>query len=117
MEIRLEPYRVLQIRVGTFPLLRRFHDTLVLTGPSYYAYLQHPVRIRLLTKELYIIQGRENVIAHLAQTSTSNTIFNASFLRQACAMSNDAVERLGSETEETPNYFERKYLAAAPLYA
>jgi hypothetical protein len=117
MEIRLEPYRVLQIRVGTFPLLRRFHDTLVLTGPSYYAYLQHPVRIRLLTKELYIIQGRENVIAHLAQTSTSNTIFNASFLRQACAMSNDAVERLGSETEETPKYFERKYLAAAPLYA
>jgi hypothetical protein len=32
-------------------------------------------------------------------------------------MSERAVERLGSETEETPKYFERKYLAAAPLYA
>lgn len=57
------------------------------------------------------------MIAHLAQTSTSNTIFNASFLRHACAMSEKAIERLGSETEETPTYFKRKYLAAAPLYA
>jgi len=32
-------------------------------------------------------------------------------------MSDSAVERMGSETEETPKYFERKYLAAAPLYA
>ncbi|KAF2637119.1 hypothetical protein P280DRAFT_521635 [Massarina eburnea CBS 473.64] len=32
-------------------------------------------------------------------------------------MSDNAVERLGSETEETPKYFKRKYLAAAPLYA
>jgi hypothetical protein len=79
--------------------------------------LQHPVRIKLFTKEFFIIQGREHVVAHLAQTSTSNTIFNASFLRQACAMSDNAVERLGSETEETPKYFKRKYLAAAPLYA
>jgi hypothetical protein len=90
---------------------------MILNGHSYYAVLQQPVRIRLFTKELYIIQGQKNVVAHLAQTSTSNTIFNASFLRQACAMSDSAVERLGSETEETPKHFERKYLAAAPLYA
>jgi hypothetical protein len=32
-------------------------------------------------------------------------------------MSDNGVERMGSETEETPKYFERKYLAAAPLYA
>jgi hypothetical protein len=87
------------------------------THSSSYALLKHPFRIRLFGKEFYIIQGREHVLAHLAQTSTSNTIFNASFLRQACAMSDHAVERLGSENEETPKYFERKYLAAAPLYA
>jgi hypothetical protein len=79
--------------------------------------LNHPVRIKLFSKELYIIQGREHVVAHLAQTSTSNTIFNASFLRQFCKMSDKAVDRLGSEDEETPKHFERKYLAAAPLYA
>jgi hypothetical protein len=73
--------------------------------------------MKLLTKEFYIIQGQPNVVTHLAQTSTSNTIFNASFLRHACGMSERAVERLGSETEETPKYFKRKYLAAAPLYA
>ncbi|PVH97765.1 cytochrome P450 [Periconia macrospinosa] len=84
---------------------------------SYYAHLQHPVRIRIFTKDFYIIQGRPNVVAYLAQTSTSNTIFNASFLRQACAMPERAIERLGSESEETPTYFKRKYLAAAPLYA
>ena len=89
----------------------------MLIALSYYAYLEHPVRIRLLTKELFVVQGRDNVVGHLAQTSTSNTIFNASFLRQACAMSKSAVKRLGSESEETPKYFERKYLAAAPLYA
>jgi hypothetical protein len=89
----------------------------VLTRPSYYALLQHPFRIKLLTKEFYIIQGRKNVVAHLAQTSTSNTIFNASFPRQACDMSAHAVDRIGSESEETPKHFERKYLAAAPLYA
>jgi hypothetical protein len=32
-------------------------------------------------------------------------------------MSDNAVERLGSEAEETPKYFERNYLAASPLYA
>jgi hypothetical protein len=79
--------------------------------------LQHPVRIKLSTKEFFIIQGREHVVAHLAQTSTSNTIFNASFLRQACAMSDNAVERLGSETEETPKCFRRQYPSAAPLYS
>jgi hypothetical protein len=95
---------------------RNFNST-ALTIPSSYALLQHPVRIKLLTKEFYIIQGRENVVAHLDQTSTSNTIFNAAFLRQACDMSDYAVEIMGSETEETPKHFERKYLAAAPLYA
>ncbi|KAF1951449.1 cytochrome P450 [Byssothecium circinans] len=84
---------------------------------SYYALLQHPVRVKFFTRELYIIQGRENVVAHLAQTSNSNTIFNASFLRQGCAMSAKAVERLESESEETPKYFKRKYLAASPLYS
>ncbi|KAJ4352588.1 uncharacterized protein N0V89_007937 [Didymosphaeria variabile] len=72
----------------------------------------------LLAKDLYIIQGSEYVLAHLGQTSTSNTIFNANFLRQACGMSDKGVDRLGSELEETPEYFQRKnYLAAAPLYA
>jgi hypothetical protein len=32
-------------------------------------------------------------------------------------MSANAVERLGSEAEQTPKYFERNYMAAAPLYA
>jgi hypothetical protein len=32
-------------------------------------------------------------------------------------MSESAVERLGSEAEESPKHFKRKYLAAAPLYA
>jgi hypothetical protein len=90
---------------------------LTLTDPSSYALLKHPFRARLFGKDFYIIQGREHVLAHLAQTSTSNTIFNASFLRHACAMSDRAVERLGSENEQTPKYFERNYLAAAPLYA
>ncbi|KAF2821982.1 cytochrome P450 [Ophiobolus disseminans] len=84
---------------------------------SYYTLLQHPVRLRLFTRDFYIIQRREHVVAHLAQTSTSNTIFNATFLRQACAMSDEAVARMGSEAETTPKYFERKYLAAAPLFA
>jgi hypothetical protein len=90
---------------------------LTLTPLSSYALLKHPFRVRLFGKDFYIIQGREHVLAHLAQTSTSNTIFNASFLRHACAMSDHAVDRLGSENEQTPKYFERKYLAAAPLYA
>jgi hypothetical protein len=89
----------------------------MLIDSSYYATVPHPFRIKLFGKEFYVIQGREHVIAHLAQTSTSNTIFNASFLRQACAMSEHAVQRFGSEDEETPKYFERKYLAAAPLYS
>jgi hypothetical protein len=89
----------------------------MLIQSSYYATLRHPFRIRLFGYEFYIIQGQEHIVAHLAQTSTSNTIFNASFLRQACDMSEHAVQRFGSEDEETPTYFERKYLAAAPLYA
>jgi hypothetical protein len=56
------------------------------------------------------------MVAYLAQTPTSNTIFNASFVRHACDILVKARERLGSETEETLMYFERKYLAAAPLY-
>lgn len=85
-------------------------DILMLIGCSYYATLTHPFRIKLFSKEFYIIQGQES------QTSTSHTIFNAAFLRQACDMSEHAVQRFGSEDEETPKYSERKYLAAAPLY-
>ncbi|KAF2446586.1 cytochrome P450 [Karstenula rhodostoma CBS 690.94] len=102
--------------LGSIPW-QYFWSPIKLFTSSYYATLTHPFRIRLFSKEFYIIQGQEHVVAHLAQTSTSNTIFNASFLRQACAMSEHAVQRFGSEDEETPKYFERKYLAAAPLYS
>jgi hypothetical protein len=102
----------------TTPFTQYLSDDIpVLIERSYYATLTHPFRIKLLSKEFYIIQGQEHVVVHLAQTSTSNTIFNASFLRQACDMSEHAVQRFGSEDEETPKYFERKYLAAAPLYS
>jgi hypothetical protein len=84
---------------------------------SYYATLPYPFRIRLFGKEFYIIQGQDHVVAHLAQTSTSQTIFNSSFLRHACAMSEHGVQRFGSKDEETSKYLERKSLAAAPLYA
>lgn len=90
----------------------------VLIGISYIASLRHPVRIKLLGRSFYIVQGPENVLAHLAQTTTSNTIFNSTFLRQACDMSAKAVQRLESESEEPPKYFERKtYLTASPLNA
>jgi hypothetical protein len=117
LAIFLESYRVLYIQVGAFLLLLRYRDITVLTRRSYYTPLQHPVRIKLSTKKSFIIQGREHVVADLAQTSTSNTIFNSSFLRQACDMSDNAVERLGSETEEMPKYFRLKYPSAAPLYS
>jgi hypothetical protein len=89
----------------------------MLINSSYYATISHPFRIRLLGKQFYIIQGQPQIIAYLAQTSTSNTVFNASFMRHACDMSEHSVQRFGSEDEETPKYFERKYLAAAPLYS
>jgi hypothetical protein len=101
----------------TTPAQDHSDDILMLIERSYYATLTHPFRIKLFSKEFYIIQGQEHVVAHLAQTSTSNTVFNAAFLRQACDMSEHAVQRFGSEDEETPKYFERKYLAAAPLYS
>ncbi|KAF1975827.1 cytochrome P450 [Bimuria novae-zelandiae CBS 107.79] len=103
--------------IGSFPW-KYFTDPIRFFTTGYLSLVRHPIRVRLLGHDFYIIQGSDHVLSHLSQTSTSNTIFNANFLRQACGMSDKAVDRLGSESEETPKYFElKKYLAAAPLYA
>jgi hypothetical protein len=70
------------------------------------------------SKEIYIIQGPEHVLSLLGHISTSNRIFNSSFLRHACGMSSKGVARFDSASEETPNYHGRKnYLNATPLYS
>jgi hypothetical protein len=120
MAILPKSHRVLQIQVRkscSHSSNHHCHDAQFLISSSYYAKIPHPFRIRLFGKQFYIIQGQSHIVAHLAQTSTSNTIFNSNFMRHACAMSAQSVQRFASEDEETPKYFERKYLAAAPLYA
>jgi cytochrome P450 len=84
---------------------------------SYFARFENPVRVQIFTWEFHIVQGTENVQSLLGNTSTSNTIFNAAFLRKVCDMSKKAVARFEDASEWTPAYHDRKnYLDAAPLY-
>ncbi|KAF2655720.1 hypothetical protein K491DRAFT_716013 [Lophiostoma macrostomum CBS 122681] len=104
--------------IGTIPIGYLVNPIKFFSESHYFAHLTHPIRLNFLSWTIYIIQGPENIHSLLSNTSTSNTIFNASFLRNVCGMSKRGVARFEDPSEWTPSHHDRKnYLDAAPLYS
>ncbi|PSN63612.1 cytochrome P450 [Corynespora cassiicola Philippines] len=104
--------------LGDIPWTYLMNPLKFFSTSRYFARAEIPVRAKVLTKDLYIVQGTEHVHSLLGNNTTSNSIFNSSFLRYACKMSAHGVSRFDSPDEVTPNFHERKnYLDATPLYS